>query len=181
VGPLSLIPGVAGLRCMGIGLMLAGVTSITSGLIYHHKGVVKGRAEVQAKFDRAVAEANAAAGAASEAYRRLELQREADRDEAQRINAERKAQNDKAIASIRAAAGDDVRRMRDALAAATSPSGAATADPAAADPGDCAAAGGRLLGEALQLAGELAGDAESAAAAYRAMREAWPVSRAPAR
>jgi hypothetical protein len=171
---LDMIPGVSTLRSIGIAIALSAIVGFTAKLIYHHQGIVEGRAEVRVVLEAERAAANAAADKASNEYRLLS---QANTDLVLRSelkDAQRKAENDKALASVRAVAGDDVRRLRNALAAATAGSGAAPSDPGPADSGDCAATGGRLLGEVLQLAGELAGDAEDAARSYRTLLAAWP-------
>lgn len=166
------IPGLATLRAIGIGLMLAGACSIVSGLVYYAKGHAAGKAEVQAILDRAIAESNAAAAAASESYRRDEAAWRASLDKAQTTYTEREAQHASEIASVRAAAAADVARLRRAL------SQPATGSPAPANPAtpsdDCASTAGELLGESLQLQAELAAAAEREADAHRALRSAWP-------
>ena len=166
------IPFVGNLQTIGIGLMLAGAASIGCGLYGHHKGVIAGRAEIQAKFDAAMLEATKAAETASENYRRNEADMRARVDAAEQTLALRKADHAKELASVRAAADADARSLRASFAALAA--GGATPSDTSAPDGGCADAAGRLLGEALQTAGELAADAEGLADTVRALQHAWP-------
>jgi hypothetical protein len=130
------------------------------------------RLKLQAQYDHERADANKAAGQASEAYRRLEQQMQQVVDAAAAKFREKEIQHAQDLDSVRAARDADVRRLRVALSAATAASGAAQG--ASAPAGDCAATAGELLGEGLQVQAELADAAERNADAYRALREAWP-------
>lgn len=160
------------LRAIGLGLMFAGVTSIAGGIWGYAKGQAAGAAKVQAKFDRAISEHNAAAMAASEAYRRLEQDRAALTRAAERRAYERQAEHAKVVASLRAAADADRRLLVNRIAELAR-SGAAGQDSGAAEGGGAAAIGD-VLADALRNAAEATAAAESNADAYRALREAWP-------
>ena len=166
------LPGLGTLRALGIGLMFAGVTTITGSIVYYFKGKTAGRAEVQAVFDQAKAEANKAALEASEAYRRLEQEAAAKLKGAQDALAKERTNASRIAADLRTererAAG-----LRDQIAGFAAGSGPAEQDTAAAAR-DRASTLGRLLDESLQLQEELAGDAEALAGSVRAMRAAWP-------
>lgn len=165
---------IGSVRIALIGIFLAGVCAFMTGVTGYLKGRTNGRAEIQHVLDKAVAEADAAALLASEKYRALDIQRQADKIAAEIENRAQKVKNDKAITSIRAAADNDVRQLRAAFTNIAA-SGGGTENSSASGSG-CAATAGRLLGETLQVAGELAGDAERAASAYRAMLDSWPVN-----
>lgn len=167
------LPGLATLRALGIGLMFAGVTTITGSIVYYVKGKAAGRAEVQRVLDRAIADHNAAALAASEAYRRDE-QAWRERTAAAEANLrQREAQHETDLASVRAAAAADLGKLRRALAARPA-SGGASATDSAASASDCAGTAGRLLEEGLRVQAELAAGAEREADTARALLEAWP-------
>jgi hypothetical protein len=157
-----------GLIALAIG---AGALSVT-GFVAYFKGRTAGRAQVQAVLDGAVAEANAAAEQASQAYRLLEQKSREQVSLAETKYREREHQHDQEINSVRLARDADISRLRRALAS-SSPSSAASSASAPA-PGDCATIAGGLLGKALQTTAELADDAERAADAYRAMLDGWP-------
>lgn len=166
--------GLGTLRAIGIGLIFAGVTTITGSVLYYFKGKTAGRAEVQRVLDQAVANANAAAAIASENYRRSEAEWRDAINKAQTHYTERQAQHETELASVRAAAAADVGKLRRALAARVAASGPAAADPAASA-SDCAGTAGRLLEEGLRVQAELAAGAEREADTARALLEAWPV------
>ena len=166
------IPGLGTLRALGIGLMFAGVTSITSGIVYYFKGKTVGRAEVQAVFDQAVSDHNAAAMAASEAYRRLEQEAAAKVKGAQdALDKERK--NATRIAADLRTERERANGLRDQIAAFASGGGDANTDSVAACRGRATALGG-LLDEALRASEESAADGERCEAGARALLEAWP-------
>lgn len=165
--------GLGALRAIGIGLMFAGVTTITGSVVYYFKGKTAGRAEVQRVLDRAIADHNAAALTASENYRRDE---QAWRDRVDKAEAnlhQREAQHETDIASVRAAAAADLGKLRRSLAARPA-SGGASATESSASASDCAGTAGRLLEEGLRVQAELAAGAEREADTARALLEAWP-------
>ena len=169
---MSLIPGLGTLRAIGIGLMFAGVTTITGSVVYYFKGKAAGRAEVQRVLDQAVADHNAAAMSASEAYRRLEQEAQA------KVKGAQDALDKERAASSRIAA--DLRRtrterdgLRDQISAYAAGGGDASADSVAAAR-ERAATLGSLLDESMRVQEDLAVEAESLAASVRALRNAWP-------
>jgi hypothetical protein len=155
---------------VGLGASLAlGLALLGTGLWgLHHKSE---RQKIETAFAEFRAEANRIAAQASEAYRLME-QAAAERvRKAEAQFKERQAQNEKALASVRAAADADRRLLVNRIAElGSSPSPEASASA----PGEGTGALGDLLAEGLQLQAELAGEAESNADAYRALREAWP-------
>lgn len=164
--------GLGTLRAIGIGLMFAGVTTITGSVLYYFKGKTAGRAEVQRVLDQAVADHNAAAMSASEAYRRLE------HENAVKLKGAQDALDKERAASSRIAA--DLRRtrterdgLRDQISAYAAGGGDASADSVAACRGRTAALG-NLLDEALRASEESAADGERCEAGARALLEAWP-------
>jgi hypothetical protein len=128
----------------------------------------------RSKYDAAVAKWNSEALAAEQKFREISDQYRASREAAQVELDTRRVVHEKDLASVRAAAAADVKRLRDAFANAASHSGSSAANSAPASTDDCPALAGRLLGEVLQTTAELADDAERNADAYRALRSAWP-------
>ena len=167
------IPGLATLRALGVGLMVAGACSAGAGFYGLLKGRAQGRAEIQAKLDRAIAAHNAAFALAPENFRRTESELRDKVKAAQTTYTEREAQHASEIASVRAAAAADVAGLRRALSAKSAGGGAAAPDPAAARD-DCASIAGELLGDGLQLQAKLAAAAEREADGHRTLLEAWP-------
>lgn len=165
--------GIGTLRALGIGLMFAGVTTIAGSVVYYFKGKTAGRAEVQRVLDRAIADHNAAALAASETYRRDEQAWRERSEKAEAILHQREAQHETDLASVRAAAAADLGKLRRALAARPAGGGASSPE-SAASASDCAGTAGRLLEEGLRVQAELAAGAEREADTARALLEAWP-------
>jgi len=174
MGLLDLIPGLGTLRALGIGLMVAGACSTVAGLAGFAKGKAADKQRSDLVISNMVRDHNAAMALASENYRRSEADWRAQVDAARTLYTERQAQHETELASVRAARAADAGRLRIALAALAASGGASAPDPAASA-GDCAATAGQLLETGLRVQADLAAGAESAADAYRAMREAWPV------
>lgn len=87
--------GIDTLRALGIGLMFAGVTTITGSVVYYFKGKTAGRAEVQARWDgverqRLAEQIKKRAEVQAEEQRQAKLQREA-LDEAERLSSRARA------------------------------------------------------------------------------------------
>jgi hypothetical protein len=155
---------------VGLGASLAlGLALLGTGLWGMHQK--SERQKVETAFAEFRAETSRVAAQASEAYRLMEQSAAERIRKAEAQFKERQAQNEKALASVRAAADADRRLLVNRIAElGSSPS---PQDPAAAT-GEGTGAIGDLLAEGLQLQAELAEAAEGAANAYRALREAWP-------
>jgi hypothetical protein len=155
---------------VGLGASLAlGLALLGTGLWGMHQK--SERQKVETAFAEFRAETNRVAAQASESYRLLEQAAAEKSRQAEAKFKERQAQNEKALASVRAAADADRRLLVNRIAElGSSPS---PQDPDASQ-GEGTGAIGDLLAEGLQLQAELAEAAEGAADAYRALREAWP-------
>lgn len=164
-----IFPPIAAKLGLGVSFALAAALIATGLWGVHQKSK---RLAVQAEFAQYKADANAAASIASENNRRKEQE---DAERVRQIEAsarERQAQHEKALASVRASADADRRLLVNRIAelgSNPSPEGAASA------PSDGADAIGELLADGLRVQAALAAAAESAADAYRALREARPV------
>lgn len=151
---------------LGAGAVLSVALMVTGLWGMHQKAK---REAVTAEFAEYRAQASAAAALASENYRRKE-QEDAERvRKAQALAQERQAQHEKALASVRASADADRRLLVNRIAELGSGGAPETS---ASAPSEGAGAIGELLAESLQLQVELGAAAESAADAYRALREA---------
>lgn len=159
------------LRGVGISLMIGGAATIAGSTIYYFKGKTAGRAEVQAVYDKAVAEHNAAAIKASEENRRKESELAAKVKGAEDALAKERTAASKIAADLRRARTER-DGLRDQIGAFAGGGGVSEDTLSAAR--DRAATLGRLLDESLQLQEELAGDAEALASEVRALRQSWP-------
>lgn len=166
-----MIPGF-GIQSVLVAALIGGVGMCGTGVYGYFKGKTTGRAEVQRVLDQAVADHNAAAMSASEAYRRLEQEAQA------KVKGAQDALDKERAASSRIAA--DLRRtrterdgLRDQISSYAAGGGDASADSVAACRGRAAALG-NLLDEALRASEESAADGERCEAGARALLEAWP-------
>lgn len=170
---LRFLPGGPQLA-LGLALVL-GLGLAGTGLWFKARSVYlkQGRAEVQLALERTVAEHNAAAEAASEAYRRLEQLANQRIQEAQNALVNERAASHKVVDALNRA-----RTERDGLRDQITDF-ARRGDPAADTVAACrnrAQALGSLLDEALRVGEESAGDGESCEAGIRALLSAWPRS-----
>lgn len=129
------IPGLATLRAIGVGLMVAGACSIVSGLVYYAKGRTAGRAEVQARWD-AVERIRADTALRAQAEQRELEQRQA----AQQREALNEAERLAARARAGAAAAADSGRLFLAAARTGAGAGGGLRAPGAAAPASCSPA-----------------------------------------
>ena len=166
-----MIPGF-GIQSVLVAALIGGVGMCGTGVYGYFKGKTAGRAEVQRVLDQAVADHNAAAMSASEAYRRLEQEAQA------KVKGAQDALDKERAASSRIAA--DLRRtrterdgLRDQISAYAAGGGDASADSVAAARERAATLGG-LLDESMRVQEDFAVEAESLAASVRALRDAWP-------
>ena len=169
---LKFIPGGPQLA-MGV-VLVAGLGIAGTGLWFKARSVYlkQGRAEVQVVLDRAIAEHNAAATAASDAYRRLEQALNARIQEAQDALFKERAASAKVVVALNRARTER-NGLRDQINSYAAGGGSAANDSVTACR-DRAQALGTLLDEALRVSEESAGDGEQCEAGVRALLKAWP-------
>ena len=173
--PAALLKFVPGGPQLVMGMVLvAGLGIAGTGIWFKARSVYlkQGRAEVQAVLDRAVADHNATAAAASDAYRRLEQALNARIQEAQDALFKERAASAKVVAALNRARTER-NGLRDQISAYAAGGGSAASDSVAACR-DRAQALGTLLDEALRVSEESAGDGESCEAGVRTLLRAWP-------
>jgi hypothetical protein len=169
---LKFIPG--GPQLAMSGLLILGLGIAGTGIWFKARSVYlkQGRAEVQVVLDRAISEHNAAAMAASDAYRRLEQALNTRIQEAQDALLKERAASTQVVAALNRARTER-NGLRDQINAYAAGSGRAGEDSVAACR-DRAQALGSLLDEALRVGEESAGDGEQCEAGVRALLKAWP-------
>lgn len=171
---LGLLPGRLWLIGGAVALVLGAFATQSIRIhLWQHDYAEKARELQSEKADRAIEakKATDAAIAATSKFRSLEQEYQRTKEEAEHARLADQAANARVIAGLTS----QLRGVRDELAAYASGSREPTGDSLEA----CqrrARALGDVLGEALRVQDELAGDAETEAANARSVLAAWPVT-----